>query len=98
MVNQPGGNWIEFSDYETGDSLESTMCIPSYSQKQIRITFKPLLEGEYNFYFALENLNDQENTVEAAIHATVSITVFKPTEFLTNYPNNRFTLSKKKRH
>ncbi|KAI8840409.1 hypothetical protein BJ741DRAFT_706290 [Chytriomyces cf. hyalinus JEL632] len=46
--------------------------IPSYSQRRIRVTFKPTEPGEFRYTLQLENVNDSAgNTVEALLHANV---------------------------
>lgn len=63
-------SWLKFTDYETGEPLEYTP-IPAYSPKRIRITFKPLEIGEFNYDLQIENQNDSSNTIQTHIHAVV---------------------------
>lgn len=38
-----------FTDYSTGESFDWKAPIPAYSQVRIRVTFKPLEVGEFNY-------------------------------------------------
>jgi hypothetical protein len=71
LSNQGDKSCLKFSDYETGESL-SFDPIPPYSPKRIRITFKPLEVGEFNYDLQIENQNDSSNTIQTHIHATVN--------------------------
>lgn len=70
ISNISNKKWLEFSDYDTGDTLDFAP-IPAYSPKRIRVTFKPKEIGEFNYDLQIENENDSGNTIETRVHALV---------------------------
>ncbi|KAJ3416131.1 hypothetical protein HDV05_003100 [Chytridiales sp. JEL 0842] len=71
LSNRQNNSWLEFTDYDTGEPLTPTP-LPAFSQRRIRVTFKPKDIGEFNYDLQLENLNDSANTVQVLIHAVVT--------------------------
>jgi hypothetical protein len=71
LSNRQNNSWLEFSDYDTGEPLIATP-LPSFSQRRIRVTFRPKDVGEFNYDLQLENLNDSGNTVQVLVHAVVT--------------------------
>ncbi|KAJ3089439.1 hypothetical protein HK102_006398 [Quaeritorhiza haematococci] len=61
---------IKFSDYDTGEPLDGSP-IPAFSHRRIRVTFRPVEVGDFNYDVLLENANDTSNTVQILIHAGV---------------------------
>ncbi|KAJ3076202.1 hypothetical protein HDU98_005086 [Podochytrium sp. JEL0797] len=86
LSNRQNNNWLTFSDYDTAEPLDFTRPIPSYSQRRIRVTFKPTEPGEFNYDLQLENSNDSAgNTVQALVTADVKA---QPTEELLRVENS----------
>ncbi|KAI9329352.1 hypothetical protein BDR26DRAFT_729799 [Obelidium mucronatum] len=72
LSNRQNNAWLTFSDYDTAEPLDFSRPIPSYSQRRIRVTFKPTEPGEFNYDLQLENCNDSAgNTVQALVTADV---------------------------
>ncbi|ORY49611.1 hypothetical protein BCR33DRAFT_713934 [Rhizoclosmatium globosum] len=86
LSNRQNNSWLTFSDYDTAEPLDFTRPIPSYSQRRIRVTFKPTEPGEFNYDLQLENCNDSAgNTVQALVTADVKSA---PTEELLRVENS----------
>ncbi|KAJ3141440.1 hypothetical protein HK100_006657, partial [Physocladia obscura] len=86
LSNRQNNSWLTFSDYDTAEPLDFSRPIPSYSQRRIRVTFKPTEAGEFNYDLQLENSNDSAgNTVQALVTADVKSA---PTEELLRIGNN----------
>jgi len=63
---------LEFYDNETGLPVANpNHVIPGYYHIPIRISFKPLEVGEFDFHVKIENKNDSNNVENIHIHAVV---------------------------
>ncbi|KAI9092651.1 hypothetical protein DFS34DRAFT_583878, partial [Phlyctochytrium arcticum] len=71
LSNRQDNTWLKLSDYETGEPLDGSKPISSYSHQRIRLTFRPREVGEFKYDLQLENANDAGNTVSATIDAIV---------------------------
>ncbi|KAJ3395154.1 hypothetical protein HDU84_002728 [Entophlyctis sp. JEL0112] len=72
LSSRQNNSWLSFSDYDTAEPLDFSRPIPSYSQRRIRVTFKPTEAGEFSYDLQLENCNDSAgNTVQALVTADV---------------------------
>ncbi|KAI8615007.1 hypothetical protein BC830DRAFT_1124579, partial [Chytriomyces sp. MP71] len=86
LSNRQNNSWLSFSEYDTGEPLDFSRPIPSYSQHRIRVTFKPTEAGEFSYDLQMENSNDSaRNTVQALLHADVKSA---PTEEVLRVGNN----------
>ncbi|KAJ3179725.1 hypothetical protein HDU85_004724 [Gaertneriomyces sp. JEL0708] len=70
LSNRPENNWLRITDHDTGEPI-SGKCIPAYSPRRIRVSFRPREIGEFTYDVQLENANDSSNTIETTINAVV---------------------------
>ncbi|KAI9176000.1 hypothetical protein H9P43_006364 [Blastocladiella emersonii ATCC 22665] len=62
---------LTFTDYNTGEPLDTTKPIPAYSYCRVHVTYKPKHLGDFSYDIQLENANDAENVEVARIHCVV---------------------------
>jgi len=64
---------LELWNYDTNDSLLGTEAeVPAYDHRRIRVIYKPLEVGEFDFQLYVENVNNPNNAITIDISAAVS--------------------------
>ncbi|ORZ34517.1 hypothetical protein BCR44DRAFT_1436350, partial [Catenaria anguillulae PL171] len=62
---------LTFTDYDTGEPLDTSKPIPAYSHCRVRVTYKPKQLGDFSYEIQLENVNDAANVEVVRIHCVV---------------------------